>query len=59
METYVLEGTEVKKTGRTAVRKLRTGKELIQVEVMPVDPAFDWKKWVDESQLYVVQSDVK
>lgn len=55
--TYVYEGTEVKKTGRVAIRKLRTGKELTQVEITPVDPSFDWKKWIDESLLYVVQSD--
>jgi len=53
-DTFVYDGTEVKKTGRTATRKVRQ-RDMILVEIAPVDPSFDWKKWVDPSQLYVVQ----
>jgi hypothetical protein len=57
-KTFVYEGTEVRKTGRTAVRKISTvpGKpprELLLVEVTPV-AEFDWKKWVSPDQLYEV-----
>lgn len=54
IETYVFDGTEVKKTGRTAVRKLRQ-REMTLVEITPVDTSFDWKKWVDPVSLFVVQ----
>lgn len=59
MKTYVYDGTEVKMTGREAVRKVgRAGagstRELKLVEVTPVDPSFDWKKWVSPDQLYEV-----
>ena len=59
MTTFVYEGTEVRKTGRTAIRKLpgrpgSTAKELLIVEITPVSE-FDWKKWVSPEQLYEVQ----
>jgi hypothetical protein len=57
--TYVYEGTEVRKTGRTAVKKIHQVnskfRELILVEITPVSE-FDWKKWVSPDQLYEVIS---
>lgn len=65
MTTYVYDGTEVRKTGRVAIRErtapTRTkfpqppssyGGTLVEIE--PVDPDMSWKKWVSESQLYTV-----
>lgn len=58
MITYVHEGTEVRKTGREATRTLRgANKTMTLVEITPVDPMFDWKKWVDPNVLFVVQPD--
>lgn len=59
-KTYVYEGTEVRKTGRTAVRTLHQGhpgktRELTLVEITPVAD-FEWKKWVSPDQLYEVVS---
>jgi len=56
METFVFEGTEVKKTGREAVKILPIkNKELKLIEVTPVDTTFDWKKWVRPEDLYTVR----
>lgn len=60
MSTYVFEGAEVKKTGRTAEKKCMVGtrvKEFILIEITPVDKTFDWKKWVRPDDLYVVKSE--
>ena len=59
IETFVYEDTEVKKTGRTAVRKVKTipsapAREMTLVEITPVDYTFDWKKWVDPTHLYTI-----
>lgn len=58
-KTYVFEGTEVRKTGRTAVRKVTTvpgkSRELTLVEITPVSD-FEWKKWVSPDQLFEVVS---
>lgn len=58
MKTWVFEGTEVRKTGRTAVKTVQgmNGKvrELILVEITPVVD-FDWKKWTSEDQLYEIR----
>jgi hypothetical protein len=57
METFVFEGTEVKKTGRTASKKLPIkNRELILIEITPVDTTFDWKKWVRPEDLYEVKT---
>jgi hypothetical protein len=60
MTSYVYDGTEVKRTGREAIREIRTTpnntRKLTLVEIEPVDPSFDWKKWVDPSMLFVVQT---
>lgn len=58
METFVYEGSEVKKTGRTAQKILTAGvrtKEMTLVEITPVDTTFDWKKWVRPEDLYTVK----
>ena len=60
MNTYVLDGIEVKMTGRTAIKKI--GKEersrsLTIYEVTPVDESSDWKKWVGMDALYTVKND--
>lgn len=56
METFVFEGTEVRKTGREAVKSLQIkNKELTLVEITPVDSTFDWKKWVRPEDLYLVK----
>jgi ribosomal protein S8 len=58
MKTFVYDGTEVRKTGRIAVRqiKLAGGKtrDMTIYEITPVAD-FDWKKWVPDEQLYEVQ----
>jgi hypothetical protein len=58
METFVYDGAEVKKTGRTATKTFGTGarvKEMNLVEITPVDATFDWKKWVRPEELYVIK----
>ena len=56
-QTYVFEGVEVFKTGRTASRKLRTRERVLMlIEIQPVDRTFTWKKWVNELELYIVDS---
>lgn len=56
METFVYEGTEVRKTGRVATKTLPIkNKELQLVEITPVDTTFDWKKWVRPDDLYLVK----
>jgi len=59
MITYVHEGTEVKLTGREAIRKVKTlpnkpDNELKLVEITPVKD-FDWVKWVNPVALYKVE----
>ncbi len=56
-QTFVYDGTEVKKTGRRAVKTLQIkGREFILVEITPVDETFDWKKWVRPDDLYEVMN---
>ena len=58
MKTYVLENVEVQKTGRTATKTLKSGKEDKLVEVTPLDEAVGkWKKWVREAELFEVDGD--
>ena len=58
MTTWIFEGTEVKKTGRVAVKVIKLGggreREMVLVEVTPVAD-FDWKKWTSEDHLYEVR----
>lgn len=53
-ETYVYEGTEVIKTGRTASRKAGTVTDTLY-EIKPASQhAVSWLKWVKERDLYKV-----
>ena len=57
MTTFVYEGTEVRKTGRHAVKSvptLRRAKEITLFEITPVGDEDGWKKWVTEDSLYEV-----
>jgi len=55
MTTYVYENVEVKKTGRTGERALRSKKIDVVIEITPVNQSLaQWKKWVHENQLYEV-----
>lgn len=55
-QTYVFENVEVRKTGRKATNKLRSGKVDELVEITPVDSSVGgWKKWVREDLLFKVQ----
>jgi hypothetical protein len=58
MTTYVYDGIEVRKTGRTASKESPTlrGKRFVTlIEITPVGDDVGWKKWVDENSLYVVE----
>ena len=53
--TYVFENIEVKKTGRKAQRKLKSGKVDELVEITPVDEKVGtWKKWTRDAELFEV-----
>lgn len=54
-QTYVYEQVEVKKTGRTASQKLRSGKTDTIYEITPVESMNgSWKKWVRDDQMFQV-----
>lgn len=58
-QTFVYDGTEVVKTGREAVRELKNpaGKIIrtfTLVEIKPMDESFDWKKWVNPAELFII-----
>lgn len=54
-QTYVFEQVEVKKTGRTASQKLRSGKVDTIYEITPVEQINgSWKKWVRDNQMFQV-----
>lgn len=53
--TYVYENVEIVKTGRSAERKLKSGKVDQLVEITPQDSSVgSWKKWVREDELFEV-----
>ena len=59
-ETFVFEGSEVRKTGRTASKDIakpngQVLKTAELVEITPVDETDGWKKWVDPKLLFIVQ----
>jgi predicted AlkP superfamily phosphohydrolase/phosphomutase len=68
-DTYVYDGQEVRKTGRTARKKFKiTGRvglskrqNQIQIEIEalknPNSDAAPWKKWVREEELYQVDEE--
>lgn len=54
-QTYVYENTEVRKTGRVAEKKLKSGSVDKLVEITPIDSMVgSWKKWVREAELFEV-----
>jgi len=54
-KSYVFENIEVKKTGRTAERKLKSGKVDHLLEITPADENIGrWKKWVRDAELFEV-----
>lgn len=56
-QTYVYEGAEVKKTGRSASKTLASGKKDQVVEITPTQTTVGtWKKWVAESALYEIEA---
>lgn len=58
MSTYVFDNAEVQMTGRTAKKKLKSGKIDELYEITPLDPAIGtWKKWVREAELFEVEGD--
>lgn len=63
-DTFVYDGAEVRKTGREAVKEIKTlpGKPQRQttlIEITPVDEQDGWKKWVDPAHLYAVRNPVR
>ncbi len=57
VQTYVYENVEVKKTGRTAQKKLKSGSIDQLVEIAPIDTVIgSWKKWVREAELFEVSA---
>lgn len=57
-QTFVYDNVEVRQTGRTAQKELRSKKIDRLVEVTPLDPMVgSWKKWVREAELFEVQPD--
>ena len=58
-KSYVYDGQEVRKTGRTAERHVpvpgKTAKRVLTIiEITPVGDDFDWKKWVSAEQLFEI-----
>jgi hypothetical protein len=53
---YVYEGVEVIKTGKKAAKELASKKIDTLYEITPSDRMVgSWKKWVRDSDLYVVE----
>ena len=58
--TYVFDGTEVKKTGRKARKTvpIPNGERSFEmIEITPVDPDMEWKKWLRQEDLYEILED--
>lgn len=67
-KTYVFDGTEVKFTGREAVKETPIRQKIVDgekktifreyklFEITPID-GFEWKKWVDVDQLFEVKNE--
>lgn len=54
-QTYVHEGVEVKKTGRTAEKDMPANKKAVLFEITPADPDNGtWKKWVSDKSLFSI-----
>lgn len=55
-KSWVYEGVEVVKTGRSATKTLASGKRDVVVEITPLQSTTGtWKKWVQESTLFEVE----
>ena len=58
IESYIYDGTEVKKTGRAAKREVKRvkGDPLVMqlVEITPVDDT-GWLKWVKPEELFIIE----
>jgi peptidyl-tRNA hydrolase len=55
-QTYVYDNLEVRKTGRTAKKVLRSNKVDELFEITPVDEKVGtWKKWVRDAELFEVE----
>lgn len=58
--TYVYDGAEVKKTGRTATKKIQMPnnkiRELTVMEITPIDEDLEWKKWVTAMELFEINT---
>lgn len=58
IETYVYDGTEVKKTGRAAKREVpRVKGDPIVMQLVEITPADDigWLKWVKPEELFIIE----
>lgn len=56
--SFVYDSIEVIKTGRTATRKLPSGKSQSVVEITPKDQTIaSWKKWVNEQELFEISGE--
>ena len=57
-KTFVYNNVEVTRTGRTAEKKLGSGRVDKLFEITPIDK-FDgtWKKWVRDAELFDVNED--
>jgi len=57
-KTYVYDGKEVVLTGRTAGKKMKSGKDKILHEIRPAEADPDFKslnKWVQMDELYEIE----
>ncbi len=56
-QRYVYDNVEVVKTGRTAVKKLRSGTMDELFEITPIESIDGtWKKWVRLSELFEINT---
>ncbi|MCK9369776.1 hypothetical protein M0R04_07720 [Candidatus Dojkabacteria bacterium] len=59
-KTWVYDNTEIKRTKRTASKKLPSGKVDLLVEITPLHQITgSWHKWVRESDLYEIDGEAE
>lgn len=60
-QTFVHDGTEVRKTGRVATKAPTSHRHIpIQlVEITPIDQSFTWTKWVRPEDLFIIANNVE
>jgi len=60
-ETFVYDGSEVKKTGRTASKEVKRlpGRPPMIFTLIEITPVEDeaWKKWVKNEELFLIDKD--